>query len=180
MDFVKEKVDAFHRTWIFTCRVCNIVSVIMSKNREIKDTFMQIKGIAVHSILATEGGFSQLREFSAGVDMNCMSNKTFLKHMKKVSEAIHDAALQSMLNAAEEEIDVAIQDGNVDSDGVSMCTVVFNGASIGFKTQKVLCIGDKNRYCSICASCQNAKQTPPSHMCFLDWKKVRLEWKHIL
>ncbi|KAJ8896049.1 hypothetical protein PR048_001390 [Dryococelus australis] len=121
--------------------------------------------------------------------MHCMSNKTFLQHMKKVSEAIVDAALQSMLDAAEEEKAIAIRDRNVDSDGVPMCTVVADGAwcrrsyktnydsisgvasIVGFKREKVLYIGVRNRYCSICASCQNAKQTPPRHTCFLDWKK---------
>ncbi|KAJ8895683.1 hypothetical protein PR048_001019, partial [Dryococelus australis] len=106
--------------------------------------------------------------------------------MKKVLEAIDDAALHSMLDAAEEEKVIAIRDGNIDSDGVPMCTVVADGAwckrrykanydsigRVGFKTGKVLYyIGVRNRCCSICASCQNAKYTPPSHTCFLDWKK---------
>ncbi|KAJ8889493.1 hypothetical protein PR048_008992 [Dryococelus australis] len=47
----------------------------------------------------------------------------------------------------------------------------FQASIVGFKIGNVLHIGVRNRYCSICASCQNAKQTPPSHMCFLDWKK---------
>ncbi|KAJ8888937.1 hypothetical protein PR048_008431 [Dryococelus australis] len=102
MDFVKEEVDVLHCTWIFKCRVCNIVSEIMSENRENKETYMTINETAVHRILATGGGYSQLSECSAGVDMHCMSNKTFLNHMKKVSDAIDDAALQSMVDAAEE------------------------------------------------------------------------------
>ncbi|KAJ8874508.1 hypothetical protein PR048_025368 [Dryococelus australis] len=99
----------------------------MSENRENKDTLMPINETAVHSILATGGGYSQLRGFSAGVDMHCVSNKTFLKHMKNVSEAIDDAALQSMLDAAEEEKAIAIRDGKLDSDGVPMCIVVADG-----------------------------------------------------
>ncbi|KAJ8877496.1 hypothetical protein PR048_021951 [Dryococelus australis] len=101
MDFMTDKVDVFHCTWIFKCRECNVVYEIMSENRENKDTYMPINETAVHSILATWEGYSQLREFSAGVDMHCMSNKTFLKHAKEVTEAIDDAALQSMLHAAE-------------------------------------------------------------------------------
>ncbi|KAJ8883596.1 hypothetical protein PR048_015440 [Dryococelus australis] len=172
----------------------------MSENRDNKDTYMPINETAVHSILATGGGYFQLREFSAGVDMHCMSNKTFLKHMNKVSEVIDDAALESMLDAAKEEKSIAIRDGNVDSDGAPMCTVVADGAwcKLSYKTnygslsgvyllQNLLyffmyrfcfqasIVGSKtgkvNRYCSICASCQNTKQTPPSHVCFLDWKK---------
>ncbi|KAJ8879571.1 hypothetical protein PR048_020179 [Dryococelus australis] len=121
--------------------------------------------------------------------MHCMSNKTSLKHVKKVSEAINDAALQSMLDVSQEEKAIAIRDGNVDSGVVPICTVVAVGAwckrsyktnyaslsgvesIVGFKTGKVLYVGVRNRYCFICVSCQNAKQTPPSHMCFLDWKK---------
>ncbi|KAJ8882350.1 hypothetical protein PR048_014152 [Dryococelus australis] len=102
MDFVKEKVDGFHCTWISKCRVCNIVSEIMSENRETKDTYVLINESA---ILATGGGYSQLREFSAGVDMQCMT--------------IDDAALKSMLDAAEEEKAIAIRNGNL----VPMCTV---------------------------------------------------------
>ncbi|KAJ8888350.1 hypothetical protein PR048_007840 [Dryococelus australis] len=89
---------------------------------------MPINETAVHSILATGGGYSQLREFSAGVGIHCMSKQTFLKHMKKVSEAIDDASLQSMLDAAEEEKAITIRDGNVDSVGVPMCTVADDGA----------------------------------------------------
>ncbi|KAJ8875507.1 hypothetical protein PR048_023402 [Dryococelus australis] len=107
--------------------------------------------------------------------------------MKKVSEAIDDAALQSMLDTAEEEKSIAIRDGNVDSDGVPICTVVVDGAwcKRSYKTNYdalsgvksvlfylcIMYIGARNRHCSNCASCQNAKQTPPRHTCFLDWKK---------
>ncbi|KAJ8873663.1 hypothetical protein PR048_024493 [Dryococelus australis] len=169
---------------------CYIVSEIMSENRENKDTYMPINETAVHSILASGGGYSQLREFSAGVDMHCMSKKTFLKHMKKVSGAIDDAALQSMIDAAEEEKALAIRDGNVYSDEVPMCSVVADGAwckrisstkfivilYLSFLLPGIHCWfydrkGVRNRYCSICASCQNTKQTPPSHTCFLDWQK---------
>ncbi|KAJ8893664.1 hypothetical protein PR048_006264 [Dryococelus australis] len=177
----------------------------MSENQGDKDTYMPINETTVHTILATGGGYSQLREFSAGVYMHCMSNKTFLKHMK-VSEAIDDAALQYMLDAAKEENAIDIRDGNVDKDRVPMCTVLgdeawckrsyktnydslsrvyilqnvlyfcmyqfcFQASILGFKTGEVLYTGDRNRYCFICAPCQNAQQTPPSHTCFLDWKK---------
>ncbi|KAJ8889314.1 hypothetical protein PR048_008813 [Dryococelus australis] len=89
----------------------------MSENRDNEDTsYMPINESAVHGILATGGRYSLLRAFSAGVDMHCMSKKIFLKHMRKVSEAIDDAALRSMLDAAEEGKAIAIRDGNVDSD----------------------------------------------------------------
>ncbi|KAJ8892909.1 hypothetical protein PR048_005490 [Dryococelus australis] len=139
----------------------------MSENHANKDTFMPINKTAVHSILARGGGgYSQLGEFSAGVEKNCM-------------------------NAAEEEKAIAIRDGNVDSDGVAMCTVVADegwckrsyntiydslsdvvSIQCWFQDRKdVIYIGVRNRYCSLCASCQNAQQTLPSHTYFLDWKK---------
>ncbi|KAJ8880068.1 hypothetical protein PR048_020691 [Dryococelus australis] len=106
--------------WIWIL-VCNVVSKITSENRENKDTYMPINETAVHSILATGGGYSPLREFSAAVDMHCMTRE-------EGSEAIDDAALQSMLDTVEEEKAIAIRDGNVDSDGVPMCTMVADGA----------------------------------------------------
>ncbi|KAJ8876428.1 hypothetical protein PR048_020873 [Dryococelus australis] len=147
--------------------------------------YMPMNETAVHNILSTGGRYSQLRQFSAGVNMNCTSNN-FLKAHEK---AIDDAALQSMQDAAEEEKSIAIRDGNGDSDGVPMCTVVADGAwckhsyrtnydslsgvvsIVGLKTGKVLYIGVRNRYCSICASCQNAKQTPPATRVSLTAKK---------
>ncbi|KAJ8871635.1 hypothetical protein PR048_027962 [Dryococelus australis] len=172
MDFVKEKVNGFHCTWIFKCRVRNIVSQIMSENRENKDTYMPINETAVDSILATGEEYSQLRECSAGVDVHCMSNKTLLKHMNKVPEATDDIALQSMLDAAEAEKAIAIRDGNVDSDGVPMCTEVADGARCkrSCKTNYYSLSDVKSVLFYLCVM-SNAKQTPPSYTCFLDWKK---------
>lgn len=128
MDYVKEKLEGFHTTWTFRCRVCNKKSKIYSEDKEKRDVYMHVNDAAVHSIIATGGGYSQLKEFTAGMDMHCMSARTFMNHLKSVSKAIEDAALKAMLLAAKEEIAIAIEEGNVDSDGVPMCIVVADGA----------------------------------------------------
>ncbi|KAJ8885510.1 hypothetical protein PR048_011708 [Dryococelus australis] len=104
----------------------------MSKNRENNDTYIPINETAVHSILVTGGGYSQRREFSAGI-----------------LETIDNAALQFMLDAAEEEKAVAIRDGNVESDGVPMCTVVSDEAwcKRNYKTNYDSLSGVLRNYC---------------------------------
>lgn len=38
--------------------------------------------------------------------------------------------------------------------------------------KKVLFIGIRNSYCCICQSALVKKEDPPSHLCFLNWKKA--------
>jgi hypothetical protein len=40
------------------------------------------------------------------------------------------------------------------------------------QTKKVLFIGIRNSYCCICQRALVKKEDPPSHLCFLNWKKA--------
>ncbi|CAL1295640.1 unnamed protein product, partial [Larinioides sclopetarius] len=42
-------------------------------------------------------------------------------------------------------------------------------AIVGFRTKKVLYMGVRNRYCSICIRAKNLKKSPNSHKCCKNW-----------
>lgn len=124
-EFVREQVDGFYSKWIFKCKMCNIQTVLSSE--EVGRRIMPINDAAVHGIVASGGGYAQLAEFSAAIDVHCMSSPTFLKHLQTVKRAVMDAALVSMLDAAKEEVDHAIAVGDVGEDGIPLVTVVADG-----------------------------------------------------
>lgn len=72
-------------------------------------------------------GYSQLAEFSASLDIPCKSDTTYRSVLTKISDNIHQAALQEMAIAGKEERELAIKEGNIDKDGTPMCTVVADG-----------------------------------------------------
>jgi len=42
---------------------------------------------------------------------------------------------------------------------------------IGYRSKKVLFVGIRNRYCSICQRSSSRKEEKPPHNCFLNWTK---------
>ncbi|KAJ8884997.1 hypothetical protein PR048_011193 [Dryococelus australis] len=85
----------------------------------------------------------------------------------RISDAIHRSAWELMAEATKEEVRLAIQAGDVDKEGHPMISVVTDGAwstssyktkynslsggyIIGYKTKKVLFIGVRNKYCTVC------------------------------
>lgn len=97
-----------------------------------------------------------------------MSETFYIKNNKQLATVQKDIALQFMLEAGAEERRLAIENHDVDSQGVPCITVVtdgswakrsyginFNslssvGCIIGHRTKKVLYIGVKNSYFCIC------------------------------
>ncbi|XP_064485416.1 uncharacterized protein LOC135397751 isoform X2 [Ornithodoros turicata] len=77
--------------------------------------------------------------------------------------------------------------GDVDADGFPIITVVADGAwckrsyknkhdalsgsavIVGYRTKKVLFLGVRNKFCTLCASCK-AGSSPKKHLCFKNWE----------
>lgn len=105
----------------------------------------------------------------------------------QVCELWETAKEKCMAEAAKEEYDLAVRDGNVNADGVPMITVVadgcwskrsykknYNASSgaaviIGYKTKKVLYMAVKNKYCMICARSKNKNIVAPDHTCYKNY-----------
>ncbi|KAF0693385.1 Uncharacterized protein FWK35_00035003, partial [Aphis craccivora] len=91
---------------------------------------MSLRGVGVRQVAYKPPlgiGYSQLSELTASLDVPCMSNTTYNVVLSKMGDTIHDAALQEMKLAGEEERKFAIETGCFDDDGVPMCTVIADG-----------------------------------------------------
>jgi len=65
-----------------------------------------------------------MAEFAAFLDMPALSSTGFVKLQSVVANSIHDSAWEEIRKAGEEEERIALKCGNIDSDGIPMCTVV--------------------------------------------------------
>lgn len=45
----------------------------------------------------------------------------------------------------------------------------FQGCIIGFRTGKILYLGIRNKYCTVCARAKNIEPETPPHKCFKNW-----------
>lgn len=72
-------------------------------------------------------GHTQLSELSASIEVPSISSTSYLKQISTVGLAIKDTAIEEMIKAGDEEHRLALENGNVDTDGVAMCTVIADG-----------------------------------------------------
>lgn len=171
--FYKEYRDGLKSTFFLKCSMCNMELKLYSCEGPINNQVVEA-GMSIGI------GYANTEEFLATINIPFMSNKSYQKHHDIVSTGWEKVAVAEMRKAAEEEADHACEIGNVDKNGVPLITVVADGcwskrsyrsnysalsgaaAIVGYHTGKVLYIGVKNKYCSICKVLDN----PREHTCF--------------
>lgn len=126
MQFVSEKQSGFRSSFKLTCEICNCELIIYSEEK-VPSSYTPINKVIVSGTIAADIRYSLLSELTASLDIPCMSNTTYNVVFSKISDTIHDAALQEMKLAGEEERKFAIETGCFDDDGVPMCTVIADG-----------------------------------------------------
>ncbi|CAK1589570.1 unnamed protein product [Parnassius mnemosyne] len=145
---------------------------------------LDINTAAVAGAVSVGIGYSQLEELLSAIDLPMMTEPLYQKQHEFVSNAWEKALDQSMQEAAEEEKKIALEKGRVTTDGIPIIDVIVDGcwskrsykknysalsgaaAIIGKETKKILFLGVKNKYCSICAQDCNKNQTPRAHQCY--------------
>ncbi|CAI6355909.1 unnamed protein product [Macrosiphum euphorbiae] len=189
MVFISETRKGYMSVFTFKCKMCNIISKITSEMLNNTAPYLPINKAIVNGSLAIGIGQTQLAELSASIELPFISSTSYISHLSTVSSSVQDTAIDEITKAGKEEREIAIKNGNVDENGIPMCTVIadgqwpkrsyktkynsFSGAAtiIGFNTKKVLFVGVRNSYCSVCQRATNRKTEPPVHVCFLNWKK---------
>ncbi|KAL4112571.1 hypothetical protein QTP88_016326 [Uroleucon formosanum] len=183
----KEKRYGFYSEFIFICNVCNKNEIISTEPSLDTNGLLAINMAVVSSAVNTGQGYSQLQQFSAILNMPCMSNPLYQKCHEKVSSYTESVALEGTKEAAKEEARLAIEHGDVNKNGVPMITVVADGAwskrsyrsnynalsgvgcIVGYRTKKVLYIGIRNKYCSVCHKADVIQKVPGEHICYKNW-----------
>lgn len=126
MVFVKEQINGLYSEFVFNCDMCGKKEVVESENQN--TTLMDVNTAAVTAMVNSGQGFAQLEIFSALLNMPNMSNKLYQKMHETIEHFTHDTAWESMSSAAEEEAKIAIENGDVNENGVPMITVIADGA----------------------------------------------------
>ncbi|KAB0804909.1 hypothetical protein PPYR_01879 [Photinus pyralis] len=75
------------------------------------------------------------------------------------------SSLIEMENAAVDDKNLAIENADVDLDGMPWIT----GVIIGKRTGRILYMGVRNKFCIICTKSQNANVEVPTHTYFRNW-----------
>jgi len=127
LDLVKEIRKGYFSKFIFKCKICCKMEVISSEPEE-KSSALKINTAIVSSVVNTGQGYAQLEQFSAILNMPCMTNSTYQKEHEIISGYIETTMWQSLEMAGKEEAKMAIERGDVDKNGVPLITVVADGA----------------------------------------------------
>ena len=141
---------------------------------------------AVWGQMATGGGNAPLKESMAVLGIPSLSKKSFMSIEKRIGEWWWDLLKDSMKEAGAAEKSIAISNGRY-HQGVPAITVIVDGGwskrshkhsynaksgvgiIIGKETGKILHLGVRNKYCSVCNKA--ADGTVPQHTCFRNWDK---------
>ncbi|KAL9975222.1 hypothetical protein ACROYT_G012355 [Oculina patagonica] len=141
---------------------------------------------AVWGFMATGGGHSNMEEILSLLNIPSPDKKTFTKIEEHVGAVWKEALTADMIEAGKEEKRLAVASNNLDQ-GIPAINVVVDGGwsmrshqhrytaksgvavIIGERTKKLLYLGVRNKYCSICAIAASNKKPPQSHKCYKNW-----------
>jgi hypothetical protein len=165
----------------FKCQMCNYEANIWSEPTESEQ--LDINTAAVAATVTVGIGYAQLEELCAAINIVCMSDKTYIKHRENLVDDFMKTAVESMQMAGEAEKQLALERGET-INGIPYITVVADGswmkrsygtaydspsgvgAIIGYRTRKVLFVGIRNKFCTVCDMAQRRGLEPRSHRCY--------------
>ena len=150
------------------------------------DTHYTTNVQAVLGQVATGGGGEHLEEQLACLQIPSVTKTTFIQLEPHLGTVFEQLVGDSLVAAGKEEKELAIAHGRY-HNGVPAITVVVDGGwskrshkhsynaksgvgvIFGAATKKLLFIGVRNKYCSICAISEQKNSPPPPHQCYQNW-----------
>jgi hypothetical protein len=72
-------------------------------------------------------GHTQLSDFCDSVVIPSISSTSYINNLTTVSDSVKDSVIEEMKIAGEEERQIVLNSGNVDVEGVPVCTVIADG-----------------------------------------------------
>ena len=138
---------------------------------------------AVLAQIATGGGSIQLEEQLSCVTVPALARKSFMHLECSLSTLFEATVSQQLLSAGKQERELAVLNGCY-HNGVPAITLVVDtewskrshkhsynvksgvGVIFGAATKKLLFIGVRNKYCSVCAASEHHNLPTPSHQRF--------------
>lgn len=174
-----------------TCENCTQkISVESSAKIEGSNEVRKRYGVNVGAVwgqMATGGGQKCLNETMASINVPGMTKKTFQKIETQIGESWEKVLGDEIKKAGEKEKQLAIQRNDFHHGYPAISVTIDGGWSkrshkhsynamagvaviIGCATNKILYVGIRNKFCSICAVAHNKGVSPPNHNCYRNWK----------
>ena len=141
---------------------------------------------AVLGQIATGEGADHLMEQLTCVQVPSLSSRSFIQMKCSMGTAVEAMVGETLLIAGQKEKQLAIEQGNYHNGTPAITVVVDGGWSkhshkhtynansgvgviYGAATKALLCIGVRNKYCSLCAISTRNNVTAPPHQCYHNW-----------
>lgn len=176
--------------FLIQCDKCNhkfnLESSSKVKGNGSKNTKYSVNVGSVWGQMVTGWGHSNLTEMTATLNLLSMSKNTFIQTENQIGQAWETQLAEEMIKAGQEEKSIGIQN-NEKFQGVPAISVTVDGGwskrshkhsynaksgvavIIGNETKKLLYLGVRNKYCSICTVASNKGIQPQKHRCFKNW-----------
>ena len=139
---------------------------------------------AVMGQISSGRGSSHLQEQLACIDVPSIHHTTFISIERELGVMFEDEVMAEAMEAGKEEKMLAEQ-RNEYHEGVQAISVVVGwskrshkhsynansdvGVIFGAVTKRLLFIGVRNKYCSVCSIASRKNEEPQPHMCFKNW-----------
>lgn len=153
-----------------------------------KENELNVNEEAVLGINLIGSGFSHLQEFLANLGVPCMSSTTYDKISNEQQADWFKLAKQYSREAFQEEIDLAVAAGDIDTSGNALIAVICDGgwgkrsygkkfnslsgcaAVVGVRTKKVIYFGARNKYCHTCKIAESKSAPVKEHQCNINYR----------
>ncbi|CAH1109256.1 unnamed protein product [Psylliodes chrysocephalus] len=184
-DIINETRDGYFSSFTIKCKMCGITSCL---NTDDPTTKLDVNMTAVIGSTCIGNGQWQLEEFTSVLNMPALNSVQYNTVHNKMEKIVDNVFLEELRKAGEEEAAIAQEKGDVDSTGTPYITVIADGAwskrsyktnynalsgvavIIGEATKKVLFMGVKNKFCTICLKFETKIEDAPQHQCAKNWK----------
>lgn len=181
MEIISENRTGLMSQFKLKCKMCNESFTVYN---DIPTNELDLNTSAVAGIVSIGCGYTQLADLSAAIGIPPMTQSVFSKKMNVVHNVWENELLSSLTAAAEEERRLAIQENRMNSDGIPIIDVIADGcyakrsykknysslsgaaAIIGRRTNKILYLAIKNKYCCICAQAAKKQVEAKDHTCY--------------
>ena len=137
--------------------------------------------------MSTEGGNARLENVLTMMGIPGMRKQLFKRTKDFLGEAIKNLLVSSMAEAGEREKNLAISSNQFHQGVPSISVDVVDGGwskrshkqsynaksgvgvVFGLATKKLLFLGVRNKYCSVCAIAEHKEVESPKHLCYRNW-----------
>lgn len=112
---IGEQKNGFNSIITLQCSMCNVKFKLCTEDPS--DVTVPINTAIVSGVLSIGAGYSQLQQFTSAINVPCMGSHLYNTEQNKVYDCHEEIAAKEMEKSAKEEARLAIEAGNVDTDG---------------------------------------------------------------